>query len=202
MFMPDAPKNKEPLRDDRWYLIKELDDKSGVYEERYYDINGNLVRLNNQRVYVGESVYMQYSVNANGVKDGRFEKYSSHGELVLSCSYKDGVLNGEYSEYQQGVLRKQGYYKNGKRVGLWLSYDKNSLPIRQTTYGDFSVISESLKHNGADEALEDQPIGQAPDYKPILGFNTGSTTDQTTNCHRIAHKAQQKGLSPEERSRT
>jgi len=56
-------------------------------------------------------------------------------QIVIS-RYKNGKLNGRYSSYypDNGILSLKGFYKNGKKYGLWRSYTNKGFPSSVTRY--------------------------------------------------------------------
>ena len=57
-------------------------------------------------------------------RDGEWIRLSSNGQLLVSGTYSDGVLNGEWSSYyrETGVLREAGSYGEGMAEGTWKMY--------------------------------------------------------------------------------
>jgi antitoxin component YwqK of YwqJK toxin-antitoxin module len=44
-------------------------------------------------------------------------------------------LEGEYVEYHpNGLIKVQGYYEQGKKVGVWRYYDKKGTLLREETW--------------------------------------------------------------------
>ncbi len=59
----------------------------------------------------------------NGIENGVRIYDDGWGVIILKQTYKDGVLNGESSEYNKhGFLIEVGNYNNGKKVGIWTKY--------------------------------------------------------------------------------
>lgn len=56
-------------------------------------------------------------------------------DLVEAYDYKNGVLDGRYHYYCNGILRKEGYYRNGKKSGTWKTYDRSGNLKRTRTIG-------------------------------------------------------------------
>lgn len=81
----------------------------------------------------------------NGLKNGNYRVYS-HGYLMISCSFSDGLLNGEYLTYsldrsnQKTFLKEKRAYSNGKPIGLWEFYGENEASVSQVKYIDSSKI--------------------------------------------------------------
>ncbi|NQX98414.1 MAG: hypothetical protein HRT73_11130 [Flavobacteriales bacterium] len=68
--------------------------------------------------------------DGNGTTNNYFE-----GTLMATCSYKDGILHGDYTKYYENgtIMERVNYYK-GERCGTWHKYSKNDGEIIETGY--------------------------------------------------------------------
>jgi antitoxin component YwqK of YwqJK toxin-antitoxin module len=70
---------------------------------------------------------MEEATFKNGQLNGLYKKYATYNgkrEIAKSETYKDGVLDGPATYYgENGVVLKQGNYKNDKKDGKWIMLD-------------------------------------------------------------------------------
>lgn len=144
--------------------------KDEVIAYTFFDKKGNVTK--EARKKGGEFFYEEYSpigiktteglYDIKGGKIGDWKYYSKNGILTASCTYKDNLLDGEYTTYHDsgellsishysknvidgyykefypnGQLYMQGWYKNGKEFGEWRFY-----------YKDGTIYSKNFYHKG------------------------------------------------------
>ena len=57
------------------------------------------------------------------------------GNIFSKAKYKNGLLNGMYSEYHtNGKILQSGMYKNGEKSGTWYEYNRRGGEIKRKTY--------------------------------------------------------------------
>ena len=153
---------KEQLSfEEGWRLLKKLDGNRGIYERCFYDAEHHLVRSNFRRIYDGQDLEAEYTVNAKEQRNGGYIQYTKKGKIV--CYYEADILHGSYMEYIDGVLRVSGPYEHGRRMGSWVFFDKNSNPIRQIIYGIEGIISDTNDEIAQQtEEKKSRPIGFGP----------------------------------------
>jgi antitoxin component YwqK of YwqJK toxin-antitoxin module len=121
---------------------KEMTDgiENGI--ERFYDKTGRII---------AETFYK------NGKIDGKSFFYYERGEetFLSVAHYKDGELNGEYSEiFGDGSIKTKGKYIEGKKEGIWESYksDKTRRPTEE--YKDGTLIRKITYHSNGNIEME------------------------------------------------
>lgn len=78
----------------------------------------------------------RYCVRPNGQREGPFVKTFPSGEIAKRGSYHNGLLHGEWSNYdEKGTLREQGSYQDGKYHGYWTTFHKNGKKATTKEYG-------------------------------------------------------------------
>lgn len=88
----------------------------------------------------------------DGIPDGKFERWTSHGDLAESGLYKNGKREGEWTEwFANGKVFSRGQYANGEKQGLWKGF-----------FIDGDLAWERLYENG-------KPSGIWTEYYPIPG---------------------------------
>ncbi len=70
-----------------------------------------------------------------GLLIGRYRVYNVKGD-VLYITTLGAKGTGKYKDYyyETGILKEEGRYKNGKKEGQWLYYDKNGKETRSEKY--------------------------------------------------------------------
>lgn len=59
----------------------------------------------------------------NGVPEGTFTRWTSHGDIAETGQYEKGEKEGKWTEwYANGKVQSEGEYKEGKRQGKWMGY--------------------------------------------------------------------------------
>jgi len=121
--------------------------------DRKYDEEGNL-RIDDMYKdgkQVGKSIH---------------HNYSNIGDYVCTAYYKDGVLDGDFSEiFEEGGIKSKGKYVDGRKHGRWdyeksngdktLSeeYDKGETIRKITYFTDGSVETDRQMKNGKNHGV-------------------------------------------------
>ena len=80
----------------------------------------------------------------DGYLEGLVEEYGNNGLIFIREYYKEGRLNGKSTMfYEDGseTIASQGLYENGKRVGIWKSFDSSGNLEKEVTYENGKKIS-------------------------------------------------------------
>ena len=85
-----------------------------------------------------------------GEKDGVWRSYWTEKgrkkRLAFQGSYSEGVPNGLHRYFDEnGVLRKEGFFRMGSKVGTWVTYDREGYPEMRVEYGQ---NEEEIRYNG------------------------------------------------------
>ncbi|MBP5160669.1 MAG: hypothetical protein ILP11_01280 [Alphaproteobacteria bacterium] len=161
MVSPSNSNKKQLEFTEGWRLLKKLDGNRAIYEKCSYDKDHNLVRSNFRRIYDGQNLEAEYTVNEKEQRNGEYIQHTKKGKIV--CYYEADILHGSYMEYIDGVLRVSGPYEHGRRMGSWVFFDKNSNPIRQIIYGIEGIISDTNDEIAQQtEEKKSRPIGFGP----------------------------------------
>lgn len=114
-------------------LAKEGPYKNGMNREDYGDA-GYLIFYQKNGKKHGKAtrydktgkriIYEEYY--RNGKFHGRNVQYDDKGRIKYLQNYKDGKLNGLYESYEDGVIDRRVFYKNGKQL-RWEAYKKGKL---------------------------------------------------------------------------
>lgn len=85
-----------------------------------------------------------------GEKEGVWRSYWTEKgrkkQLSFQGSYSGGIPHGQHRYFDEnGVLREEGYYRLGSRVGTWIHYDKDGNPEMRVRYGE---NEEEIRYNG------------------------------------------------------
>lgn len=64
--------------------------------------------------------------NIYEVKDNVLTYYYKDGKIKASGNYINGLMEGEWRFYwQEGLVWQVGYFKQSKKHGVWIRFDKN-----------------------------------------------------------------------------
>lgn len=119
VIVSGQPKQK-PLRDGAWVPLEASPKGSVLYGEAYYDVHGKLVVLPGRRIYIGDQLQEEFSINEQGERHGAYTRYNNEGKPAEKGHYKNGALDGEWIAYDKdGAVRARGHYRNGKKIGKW-----------------------------------------------------------------------------------
>lgn len=80
----------------------------------------------------------RYYMKNNKINGLRVEYYDN-GQLWLKCNYKNGLKDGAFEEYYETedgimILWRKGFYLNGKRNGLYQTFDINGNVLESINY--------------------------------------------------------------------
>jgi len=82
----------------------------------------------------------------NGKKHGKQHQQitSSTKHYIIESNYDNGILTGDYSEIyvDNGIVCKQGVYKNGKEEGLWTLQTPDGMPEKKLMYKEGKLNGE------------------------------------------------------------
>lgn len=89
-------------------------------------VNGKLNGI--RKVFYKSGAIAEETTYKNGIKDGRYKSFAENGVVLEESNYN----NGEYDE--QAIYRNvdnqiasQGFYKKGKKAGIWKMLEKGKL---------------------------------------------------------------------------
>lgn len=76
-------------------------------------------------------------INANYPKrTGEFLEFYGNGVLKASGKMKANELHGDWKWFRKdGVIMRSGTFKNGKQIGVWITYDQKGKPYKKTNFG-------------------------------------------------------------------
>ena len=120
-------------------------EKSTSYYRNGIDIISESIYLNGTMKMSGFDVdgNLTYEESyKNGLLNGPFTKFEN-GQLVEKGNYKDGELDGSYSKTYKSGLYEEGYYKDG--VGFLKGYRDGVLQGERRTDCDINYIKRMLK---------------------------------------------------------
>lgn len=84
-----------------------------------------------------------------GEKEGLWKSYwTNDGKKRLSFQgyYTGGFPDGRHQYFdEEGILKQEGYFRQGKRVGTWIKYDRTGQPEMRILYDN---REEETRYNG------------------------------------------------------
>jgi antitoxin component YwqK of YwqJK toxin-antitoxin module len=68
--------------------------------------------------------------------DGPEVVYYDNGNVKYRGGYLDGEMHGPWEFFRRdGSTMRTGAFDRGKQVGIWRSYDRESIVTRETDFG-------------------------------------------------------------------
>lgn len=68
-------------------------------------------------------------------KSGEFKAFYDNGRLKAQGRYKKGVMSGSWQFFRRdGVKLRSGSFKDGQRIGKWVTYDTKGRPYKTTEF--------------------------------------------------------------------
>jgi uncharacterized protein YdhG (YjbR/CyaY superfamily) len=68
-------------------------------------------------------------------KSGEFKVFYDNGRLKAQGRYKNGRMHGAWQFFRKdGVKLRSGNFKDGKRTGKWITYDAKGRPYKTTEF--------------------------------------------------------------------
>lgn len=80
-----------------------------------------------KRIYFPNGKITEVSYYQQGLRQGVTLVYDETGNLLSEIEYQNDTLNGLAKYYEFGKLIVKGFYKNGKRTGVWEFYKDGAL---------------------------------------------------------------------------
>jgi hypothetical protein len=71
-------------------------------------------------------------------------KINQTGITEILLEDENGLKQGKYFKYENGRIKEEGQYKDGKKDGKWNEYPIDEKKIREKTYIDGEIISERV----------------------------------------------------------
>ena len=121
-------------------------------EWKYYYQNGKLEEIGSFKEGKQDGPWIWYYDNGKkqieenffkGVANGLYKEYDTEGNLIVSGTYFDGLKAGKWME-EIGDMREEGEYRNGQKVGEWVSfYDNGKMAFK----GSYNAGYPEGQHN-------------------------------------------------------
>lgn len=68
------------------------------------------------------------------VKVGTWITWDENENITAKASFKNGLKDGKWCVWNNGVKLYQMFYKNGEKIGTWTIWDKNGIIIEQKKF--------------------------------------------------------------------
>ncbi len=171
--------------------------KSGASYFRVVSIDTSMIQFIVRDYYMNGQLQMEgayRSINPD-LKMGDFSYWHQNGAKHIVCYFKDGKLDGHYTEWyddstlktekkysdgklngtekvwnNEGILIKSVQYRNGVRHGHFVTYYDNGQPVRKDIYKNDNIVrGKCFTSQGTDTAYFDYFV--MPKFKGgLLGF--------------------------------
>lgn len=146
LFSCSEDENNEPSKD------SEKDNQETVLEST--DPKDRIVRDGNRYIEYYEAskknVKFEGMLNAQGEREGKWVYYFIDGKEGSVTNYKNGVEDGfSIVKRPNGTIHYHGMYEDGKRVGVWKTYDENGNLLTETEHAG-TKVTNSIKEQQKD----------------------------------------------------
>ena len=123
--------------------------KDGVW--KYYDaVSGQLRLAEDNKDGKVEGWSRLYNPNngklaeetqyVDGQPEGKCNKYSDTGVLIMEGQYHNGLLDGPVKTYYPSTaLKEEGQYAKGQKVGIWKTYNEDGDVIAEDAFGEQEI---------------------------------------------------------------
>lgn len=121
IFLKRTKHTDTPIKDYFEYIVAEGNFKNGYKDGLWKTTYENkLVKTENYN---------------NGLMVGRYKVYNTKGDTLYQTTFGPQG-NGKYQDYyyNTGILKEEGFYKNGKKDGEWCSFDEEGTLIESIDY--------------------------------------------------------------------
>lgn len=129
-------------KDGEWQYFSDKDG-SLILTEDYQNgaLNGKAA------VYIPETKVVSEVTNyVNGIKQGEYVKYYDNGALMVKANYKNDALDGNYvNYYSNGIVKEEGTFVEGMKVGEWKTYDIEGNVISTDNHEEENYNAPELK---------------------------------------------------------
>lgn len=128
-------------------------DASGkVLEEGITDAKG--LKIGTWVIFQGEGGYpAKIASYVNGKYNGPYLEFDGFGQISLSASYKNNQLHGKVAKFTNGNLTQESTYKDGVLDGIYREYNRSGGIQKEISYeggkldGPFRYYDENGKIN-------------------------------------------------------
>lgn len=108
--------------------------RAGKKEGLFRDFNDK-GEATTARIYAGDQLISEGSVNDVGAMEGEWTEYYATGEKRASGTYGSGRKEGDWTFFHRtGVVEQKGKYQNGLAQGTWVWYYENGSKHREELY--------------------------------------------------------------------
>lgn len=124
----------EQLKDSVWRIYSDADGKL-IAEETYRD---NVLHGESKTYYPENSQLAELAVFENGLRKGKATRWFEDGSLQSEINYQDDQMHGAAVYYHpNGKPQFQGNYLNGRKDGIWKTYDEEGNLIEEAMHKAF-----------------------------------------------------------------
>ena len=128
-----------------------------VYHEAYLPPKEYMHGRELVREFRYDGCSILYTINNERKKHGIY--YIKRGDVIIETfHYVDGLRNGPYiRNYHSGDEAERGWYRKGKRYGLWVKYeDGGARIVSKCSYVKGRLHGHFLKYYSNDNVLSDE----------------------------------------------
>ncbi|GHU63110.1 hypothetical protein FACS1894123_05220 [Bacteroidia bacterium] len=124
-------------------------EEKSYYTMSYYEVN-------NQKEGTYSETYKQNGKTklegnyVKGLKEGIWKYYNIAGSLVKEETYKNDLLNGPVTEYEQDKIKQIENYLDGEKDGISQKFTGNGYVAEKQTYKKGKMIARSAYYPGGE----------------------------------------------------
>lgn len=121
----------DQLKDSVWRIYSEADGKL-IAEETYKE---NVLHGESKTYYPQNDQLAELALFENGLRQGKAIRWFEDGKLLSEINYQDDQMQGPAVYYHpNGKIQFQGNYLNGRKDGLWKTYDEGENLIEEAMH--------------------------------------------------------------------
>lgn len=128
-FKVSEGKEVNHLYEGQWkYYHENLPDIMTIENYKAGKLNGKRTVYYRGSGVPGEENLAEEANYSNGIKDGKYKKYTMKGVVLEDSNFKNGQMDGPaiYND-PLGNLVSKGNFKDGKKSGMWEFYENGKL---------------------------------------------------------------------------
>jgi len=122
--------------------------------------------------YDDGTVYEQYAINQDSLKNGEYKSFRPNGALSETATYKNGLLEGERKIiYENGNVEIIEHYVNDKLHGKYQSHYPSGQLELEMEYQEGKLEGKSTKYFESGKLMEEVNFHDNEESGPFVEFH-------------------------------
>ncbi len=116
----------------------------------------------------------------NGLKNGTVEYFDSTGTIFQSSTFRNSMLHGKSYQYENGIIKNEMNYDNGKLDGYFIGYNSSGSMVYKAKYAESQKIWTE----------EYDSLGSLISRRKVISYNEelrGDTLSIYAKLHGFSH---------------